>query len=244
MRLRRLVNLSVLAAVGVMATAISASADVIDLTFEGIAPYPNDNNVQILNFYNGGTSSIGTSGTNFGISFPDNALLICLNTIGTSCSNTSRGGQGDPASQEGGLFFLSGTDTFLNDPAGFTTGFSFNYTAINEGGSINVWSGLNGTGTLLATLTLPTTPSNCPPGFDAGFCPFFPIGVTFPGTAESIDFGGTANQIVFDDITFGSSTPGPPSSTPEPGYLILVSAGFAAIALVRSRRSRISKMAQ
>jgi hypothetical protein len=244
MRLQKPAYLLVLAAVGIAATAVSASADVIDLTFEGIAPYPNGNNVQILNFYNGGTSSIGTSGTNFGISFPDNALLICLNTIGTSCSNTSRGGMGDPASQEGGLFFLSGSDTFLNDPAGFTTGFSFNYTAINVGGSINVWSGLNGTGALLATLTLPTTPSSCPPGFGAGFCPFFPIGVAFAGTAKSIDFGGTANQIVFDDITFGSSTPGPPSSTPEPGSLLTIGAGFGAIALARARRMRIRRIPQ
>jgi hypothetical protein len=117
--------------------------------------------VLIENYYNGGTSSIGTSGPNFGISFPDNALLICLNTIGTVCSNTSRGGLGDPNSQRGALFFLTGSSTFLDDPAGFTTGFSFNYTAVNEGGFIQVFSGLDGSGTLLATLNLPTTPSTC-----------------------------------------------------------------------------------
>ncbi|HZS52975.1 MAG TPA: hypothetical protein VFA65_01125, partial [Bryobacteraceae bacterium] len=190
-----------------MAAAFTSQAAVIDLTFEGIAPYPNGNNVQILNYYNGGMSSAGTTGPNFGISFPSNALLICLNTLTTSCSNTSRGGQGDPASQMGSLFFLAGSSTFLDDPAGFTTGFSFNYTAINQGGSISVWSGVDGTGTLLATLNLPTTASSCPAGYDAQFCPFVPIGVTFSGTAESINFGGTANQIVFDDVTFGSATP-------------------------------------
>src|ERR1700687_813889 len=154
------VTIAVLAAV-IAATAMSARASIIDLTFEGIAPYPNGNDVFIQNFYNGGTSSIGTSGPNFGISFPDNALLICLNTIGTICSNTSRGGLGDPNSQLGALFFLTGSSTFLNDPAGFTTGFAFNYTAINVPGSIQVYSGLNGTGTLLASLTLPTTSSAC-----------------------------------------------------------------------------------
>lgn len=201
----------------------------IDLTFEGIAPYPNGNDVLIENFYNGGTSSIGTSGTNYGISFPDNALLICLNTLGTSCSNTSRGGMGDPDSQEGALFFLSGSSTFLDDPSGFTTGFSFNYTAISVGGSIQVYSGLDGTGTELASLALPTTTSACPAGYGAGFCPFFPIGVSFAGTAESINFGGTANEIVFDDVTFGSATPGPSGTVPEPTSILMLGTGFLVV---------------
>jgi len=232
---RMTIKLITVVAVVIAASAVSAMAGVIDLTFENIAPYPycDGSCVQIENYYNGGTSSIGTSGPNYGISFPDNALLICLNTPGVVCSNTSRGGQGDPNSQLGALFFLSGSSTFLNDPAGFTTGFSFNYTAINEGGSIQVYSGLNGTGTLLASLTLPTTPSDCPSQYDAGFCPFFPIGVTFAGTAESINFGGTANQIVFDDVTFGSSSPG---NAPEPASLMLLGSGLIGLATKLRRR--------
>jgi hypothetical protein len=209
------------------------AGSIVDLTFEGIAPYPNGSSVQILNYYNGGTSSIGTSGTNYGISFPSNALLICLNTLGVSCSNTSRGGLGDPASQKGALFFLSGSSTFLNDPGGFTTGFSFNYTAVNVPGSIQVYSGVNGTGTLLATLALPTTPFDaCAPGYSADFCPFVPIGVTFSGTAESINFSGDANQIVFDDVTFGSSTPG---TTPEPSTLLLFGTSLLGLAPFRRK---------
>jgi len=197
-----------LGAAALACVAAPAGAAVISLNFEGVnATYPSGF-AQILEFYNGGTSSDGTSGPNYGISFPDNALAICLNTSGVVCSNTSRGGQGDPNSQLGGLFFLSGGSTTLNDPAGFDTGFSFNYTAINFGGSVDVYSGLDGTGTLLAHLDLPTTTSNCPPQYSAGFCPFVPIGVTFAGTAQSILFNGAANQIVFDDITFGSAIPG------------------------------------
>jgi len=218
----------------IAATALTATAGVIDLTFEGVAPYPWDSSsTYVQNFYNGGTDSAGYSGPNYGISFPANALAICLNSLTVVCSNTSRGGLGDPSSQQGALFFLSGSSTFLDDPAGFTTGFSFNYTAINEGGSIQVYSGLDGTGSLLATLTLPTTPSDCAPGYDAGFCPFYPIGVTFAGTAESINFGGTANQIVFDDITFGSSTPG---ATPEPTTLVLLGSFLGLGGLLRRRK--------
>lgn len=232
MNLKRITVLAALLAL----TAMAASATVVDLTFEGInATYPSGY-AFVQNFYNGGTSSDGTSGPNYGVSFPANAQAICLNTLTASCSNTSRGGLGDPNSQLGALFFLSGSNTYVNVPAGFTTGFSFNYTAINFSGAVNVWSGLNGTGSLLATLNLPTTPSGPCPGYGAGFCPFFPIGVSFAGTAQSIDFGGVANQIVFDDVTFGSATPG---STPEPGTIIMFGSGVIGMAGLLRRKFNI-----
>ena len=108
-----------------------------------------------------------------------------------------------------------------------------NYSAPFFGGSIQVYSGLDGTGTLLASLTLPTTPSACSSAYGAGYCPFYPIGVTFSGTAQSINFGGTANYIVFDDVTFGSATPG---NTPEPSSLILLGSGALGLAGVVRRK--------
>jgi hypothetical protein len=178
------------------------------LDFEGVnATYPSGY-ANVQNFYNGGTSSDGTSGTNFGIGFTANALAICLNTPGISCSNTSRGGLGNPASALGALFFLDGAETFMNVPAGFDTGFSFFYTAPNQPGTVSVFDGLNGTGNLLATLNLPTTLSGCDSSFGAGFCPFFASGIGFSGIAQSISFAGVANQVVFDDVTFGQHHPG------------------------------------
>jgi hypothetical protein len=223
-----------IAALATTALTTAAHASVVDLNFEGInATYPSGF-AFINGFYDGGTSSDGTTGANYGISFSSNAQAICLNSLSVVCSNTSRGGLGDPRSQEGGLFFLSGSATYMNDPSGFTTGFSFEYVSLSVPGSVGVYSGLNGTGTLLATIDLAPNAGSCP-GYGAQFCPFSAVGVSFLGTAESIGFAGVENQIVFDDVTFGSSRVG---GVPEPVTWATMLAGLAgAGAMLRRRRS-------
>ncbi|MFZ4381301.1 MAG: PEPxxWA-CTERM sorting domain-containing protein [Sandarakinorhabdus sp.] len=226
------------AAMLVSATAAAAAPAPIVLTFENIAPYPNNNDVSIEDYYNGGTSSIGTTGTNFGVSFANNALLICLNSTSVACSNASRGGLGDPASQQGGMFFFDGSETFLNVAAGFTTGFFFNYVS-SVNGSVDVYDGLNGTGNLLTSVNLTPNDAGCGP-YSAGFCPFGPAGASFAGTARSISFGGVAGSVVFDDVTFGSATPGP-SAVPEPASWAMLIAGFGLIgATLRRRRAALA----
>lgn len=213
----------------------SAVAAPIVLDFEGInATYPTTNFAYINNFYNGGTSNQGTSGTNYGVSFSSNALAISLNTPGNFPTNTSRNGLGNPASAKGALFFLSGAQTYMNDANGFDTGFSFNYTAIYQTGSVSVYDGLNGTGNLLATLSLPLTTSHYDPNYRAGFAPFYASGISFNGIAKSVSFAGVANQIVFDDVTFGSATPGG-QPVPEPSTFILLGAGLAGLGFVRRK---------
>jgi hypothetical protein len=227
-------KLLVAAAAATVSLAFPSTASIVSLDFEGIAPYPNSNNVFVEDFYNGGTSSNGSSGTNYGISFGSNALLICLNSTSEFCSNTSRGGLGDPASRLGALFFLEGSETFMNIAAGFTTGFSFNYVSLSFSGAVSVFDGLNGTGNLLATLNLSPNAGSCQ-DFGAQFCPFSPVGVLFAGVAQSVSFAGVANQIVFDDITFGTDNPGP-VPIPLPASLPLLLAGLGGIAALRRAR--------
>jgi hypothetical protein len=179
----------------------------IVLDFEGLGDQEAVNT-----FYAGGTGGSGSGpGPNFGVTFSTNSLSIIDADAGGS------GNFGGEPSPDTILFFLTGAAATMNVPAGFTTGFSFFYSAISNPGVIRVYDGADATGNLLATLDLPLTPNNGAPDPSGAFSPLVPIGVTFTGTARSVDFGGTVNQVGFDNITLGSGTPGgggpPPSAT-------------------------------
>ena len=183
-----------------------ANAQPIVLNFEGLQNFE-----EIRDFYNNGTGSQGSSGINYGVSFSPNSLAIV---------------QGAPGGNIGGLpspvtaaFFLTGAANTMNVAGGFETGLSFFYSAANNPGFVTIYDGLDGTGNVLATINLPTTPNG---GGDPAcnfneFCPFVPVGVTFNGIAKSVDFGGSVNQIAFDniEITLVSRT-----TVPEPASVL------------------------
>lgn len=189
-----------------MAPAMAANPVVLD--FEGIAA--PGTNAAIGNFYSG-----------LGVTFSSNALAI--NGYNGSAEPT-------PTSV---LFFLQGAAATLNYAAGFDTGFSFYFSSNTTDGNIQVFDGLNGTGNVLASIALPSqASSNCPSGSTGTYCTWTPIGVSFAGTAKSINFGGAANFIAFDNVTFGSAVPG----VPEPSTYALMALGLAGIGFVARRR--------
>jgi hypothetical protein len=204
------------------------SAGVITLTFEGL-----QTNETVGNYYNGGTGGSGSGpGPNDGIAFGSSALALISNV-----APYFGGGNFDLApTMPTILYFDSGTGAIMNVAAGFTTGFSFYYASPSQPGSVTVYDGLGGTGNVLQTLTLPTTPlSSTVPACQFPYCPWEPIGVTFDGTALSVNFSGGAGNIGFDNITLGASTP-TGGSVPEPASWGLVAAGLAGAMVVRRRR--------
>ena len=210
-----------------LTAAGAASASVITLTFDALNGGLNE---EPLAYYAGGFGSDGTGpGPNYGITFSPNTITGCTQPY--PCANTN---SALPPSAPNVIFFLSGGADTMDVAGGFTTGFSFFYSSVNVPGVVNVWSGLDGTGTLLATLNLPVTPANGAPGcLGEPFCPYEEFGVSFTGTAMSVDFGGTANQIGFDNITLGSNV----APSPEPATWALMLVGFAGLgAALRSRR--------
>lgn len=207
--------------VSALVLAATAQAAPIVLNFEGVG-----NGQAVGNFYNGG------AGTNYGISFSPDTLAIV---------DSDAGGGGNFANEPSPntiMFFTNGNNAILNFAAGFNTGFSFFYTS-STAAVVNVYDGLNGAGNLLGSLNLTAQfQDNCSGDPNGTFCNWTDVGVAFSGTAKSINFGGTANQSAFDDITLGSVTAGDEGNTvPEPTSLLL--SGAALLGLLATRRRKV-----
>lgn len=203
-------------------------ADTVVLTFEGVG-----NHCAVNDFYNGGTDACSNSGPNYGINFTDVSLGLI---------DADAGGDGNFANEpsaETALFFLSSDRATMNVAAGFDTGFSFYYSANADDTFVKVWSGQNGTGDLLATINLSRNYNNdgCTGDPGGAYCHWDAIGVLFNGIAHSVDFGGTANFVAFDNVTLGSDIPG--GNVPEPGALGMFGLGLLLIAGVALRRRRL-----
>ncbi len=203
------------AAASVAAVSAPAAAAVTVLDFEGIA-----DNTAVGNFY-----------------APE--YIFSADTLALIDADAGGNGNfGNEPSPDTIMFFLNASNAVLDVTNGFDTGFSFFYTS-STAATVNVWSGLGATGNLLASLNLNAQHTdNCAGDPGGTFCNFDAIGVNFAGTAFSIDFGGTANQTGFDDITFGSATAG---GVPEPATWAFMIFGFGAIggAMRRQRKANV-----
>lgn len=208
------------------AVATPAHAAVVILDFTGVAT--TSNSTTVGGFYNGGTSGNGNSGINYGVEFSNNALAI--NNYNGCCEPDAALGR------EGILFFQSGGAVTVNYAAGFDTGFSFFYSS-NSDATINVYDGLGGTGSVLASLALAKQANqNCAPGSTGFYCNWTPIGVNFAGVARSIDFGGGANFVAYDNITFGSALVGGAVPEPRTWAMMLLGFGFVGGAMRSAKR--------
>lgn len=185
------------------AIAVSAPASAVTvLTFEGIA-----DNTAVGNFY-----------------APD--YIFSDDTLALVDADSGGGGNfANEPSPNTIMFFLNANNAVLNVPAGFDTGFSFFYTS-STAATVTVYDGLDATGNVLGTIDLDAQHTRgCTGDPNGTFCNWTAIGVAFAGTAMSIDFGGTANQTGYDNITFGSDRPG--GAVPEPTTWAMMIGGLA-----------------
>ena len=182
------------------------------------------NNESIDHYYDGGPPA---GGTNYGVYFsndPNNSQALAIVA-------TTSGGTGNFCNNPSGntiMYFLTGNAAIMNVPAGFTTGFSFYYSTAQPM-TINVYDGLEGSGNLLMT-------ANYPAQNNVGctcntYCNWTPVGVSFAGTARSVAFVGAANYCGFDDVTFGSATPGNGGTIPTVSQWGLIILGFLFLAI-------------
>lgn len=166
---------------------------------------------EINDFYNGGKGSLNAaSGFNYGIEFTNGA---------TGIIDSDAGGMGNIAGEPSPntvMFWLTTDVTpYMNFPNGFLDGVSLYYSS-SEPGAVEIYSDLNGTGSLLGTLTLAANHSVSTPGDPDGdgfpnlsgdpagdFLNWSLVSTTFAGVAKSLKFIGASNQIGFDNLSIG-----------------------------------------
>ncbi|WP_242185735.1 PEPxxWA-CTERM sorting domain-containing protein [Sphingomonas sp. CARO-RG-8B-R24-01] len=180
--------------------AVPASATTV-VTFEGVP-----DQVLINDYYNGGIAANGSSGPNIGVAFTNFSSYV---------------GAGSPSSTIAYNSAAVATSTFA---AGFQS-LNFLYGFFGTG-TISVFSGLNGTGSLLSTRTFAADIASLDNAFSAG-------SVAFSGTAKSFTLASAVGNAGLDDVTFGTS------AVPEPATWGLMITGLGMIGgTVRRRKQK------
>lgn len=199
-------------------SAAPSFANSVTLDFEGATSYGSINN-----FYNGGTDLPSTnvtpaSGVNYGISFGLDALALSNDELGPYFSN---------APTPGTVLSVVGGDAAMNSLSGFTGQVSFSYSSSAET-TVGVYSGLNGTGTLLDSFTLTANATNgCS---DTSFCHWDLTTLNLGSSvAQSIQFANIAGVAAVDNVSV--------NAVPLPAAAWMLVSALGSLGVVRRKRA-------
>ncbi|HZF31522.1 MAG TPA: VPLPA-CTERM sorting domain-containing protein [Gammaproteobacteria bacterium] len=152
-----------------------------------------------------------------GVSFGGDALAISNDAAGPYYSN---------APTPGTIMAPVGPAATMNAQYGFAGDASFYYSS-DQAADVNVYSGLDGTGSVLATFHLAANSQN---GCSGPFCHWDVASVSFIGTAQSILFGAAASAGI-DNVSV--------NMVPLPAAVWLLLSGLGGIGTFL-RRKRIA----
>lgn len=188
---------------------LSASAAVVTLDFETPTAFSS-----IDTHYAGGTDSNGVAGANVGVAFGLDVLALpASDAVGTYFSNAPSGV---------GAMTVVGTSAAMNVAAGFLELAFYYSTLTSVADAVQVWSGADGTGTLLGSLSL--TANGCT---GDTLCNWTLASLSgFSERAYSVSFAGAANTAVFDDVS---------AIIPTPATAWLAGLGLLGVAASRRR---------
>lgn len=204
----KLTSLALLAALA----AAPVSAQVL-IDFEGPTSFES-----VDDYYDGGTDGAGVVGPDLGVVFGGDVLAL-RNAPPEDVFFSN-------APSPIGVMTPVGAASTMNVDVGFSGVFSLYYSSTAATSGVQLWSGLNGTGSLLANLGfLANAQTGCS---DTSYCNFDLLSTTFTGIARSATFTGATNVAAIDNI---SITP-----VPEPAAMLAMSLGMVGLAAARRRR--------
>ena len=224
-------KLLLLASVG--ATWMSpASAIILGVDFEGIG-----SQAVIDEFYNGGIDSQGNSGPDLGLQFAGTSSAAVDSDVSLNFTFTNLFAN-EPSPNT--VMFYARDEKYSHDGFGvvnfaesFDTGVSFFYSQKSAISYLEVFEGLNGTGTSLGEFFLTQNHDDDSCGGDPTgiFCNWDIAAFQFDGVAQSIVVRGAPEKVLFDNLTLGSLEP-----VPLPAAAWLLGSGLLGFAAIRRRR--------
>lgn len=124
----------------------------------------------------------------------------------------------------------------LNVLNGFVRGSSLDFSSLDSGMFITVYSGLDGTGDSTTFSGFGRSSSCTVSGFR--FCNWNSLTLDFTGVAKSIFVTGQDARVMIDNLSFVSAPASSPSGLPEPSSIVLALGAIGALGVVRRRAAR------